>query len=87
MTYAEIAKERDDLKIENETLRAIMDKMLEKGKALEAENAELKARLEKAVELPEKVAERALQIAEELGELCAPRQYYIDKAKRSLRRK
>ena len=32
------------------------------------------------------VAERALQIAEDLGELCAPRQYYIDKAKRNLRR-
>ena len=52
MTYAEIAKERDDLKSEIETLRAIMDKMLETGKALKAENTELKARLEKAVELP-----------------------------------
>ena len=31
------------------------------------------------------VAERALKIAEELGELCAPRQYYIDKAKSTRR--
>ena len=42
MTYAELAKERDDLKIENETLRAIMDKMIEKGKSLEKENELLK---------------------------------------------
>lgn len=58
MTYAEIAKERDDLKSENETLRAIMDKMLETGKALKRENDELKSRLEKAVEPPEPIIEQ-----------------------------
>lgn len=42
MTYAELAKERDELKSENATLRSIMDMMLEKGKRLEAENEELK---------------------------------------------
>lgn len=48
MTYAEIAKERDDLKTENGTLRSIMDKMLEKGKSLEDENKRLKIQLEQA---------------------------------------
>ena len=38
MTYAELAKQRDDLKSENEMLRSIMDKMLEKCNRLEAEN-------------------------------------------------
>lgn len=41
MTYAELAKQRDDLKSENEMLRSIMDKMLEKGNRLEAENKKL----------------------------------------------
>lgn len=47
MTYAEIAKERDDLKTENEMLRSIMDKMLEKGKNLEKEIERLKTENEK----------------------------------------
>ena len=38
----------------------------------------------KEVEHRAEVAERALKIAEELGELCAPRQYYIDEAKKEL---
>lgn len=37
MTYAELAKERDDLKSENAMLRGIMDKMLAKGEALKEE--------------------------------------------------
>lgn len=41
MTYAELAKQRDDLKSENEMLRSIMDKMLEKGNRMEAENKKL----------------------------------------------
>lgn len=42
MTYAELAQERDDLKSENEALRAIMDKMLAKGNALKEENERMK---------------------------------------------
>lgn len=60
MTYAKIAKERDDLKSENETLRAIMDKMLEKNKALERENDELKVRLERIEQKTRRTYERKI---------------------------
>lgn len=46
MTYAELAKERDDLKSENAMLRGIMDKMLARGKALKEENERIKEDLE-----------------------------------------
>ena len=42
MTYAELAMQRDTFRDENETLRSIMNLMLEKGKRLEAENEKLK---------------------------------------------
>lgn len=41
-TYADLAHERDDLKSENETLRSIMDKMLERGNELKAENEQIR---------------------------------------------
>lgn len=53
MTYAELAKKCDDLKIENETLRVIMDKMLEQGHRLQAENSALKRVIAKCYGCPE----------------------------------
>ena len=43
-TYAELAKERDDLQSENETLKAFMDKVAETENKLKADNEELKDR-------------------------------------------
>lgn len=70
------ADEKDDLEVKCEVLQRDVDNLtrtMEEGRE-ELEEANHRA----------EVAERALQIAEELGELCAPRQYYIEKARKEL---
>ena len=87
----------DDFEVKCEVLQRDVDNLtrtLEEGRE-ELEEANRRAEVaeqalliasKRALQLSHKakVAERALQIAEELGELCAPAQNYIDRAKKEL---